>query len=102
FCFEGTSENHPNDGWLSPSPFRTVPCDHSNTGSRAMVVTGTRRRSLAIVVIVSTTMLGLVLVGAPSGHATPAFSFTRYAGTDRYDTAAKLATGTFDKSDVVL
>jgi putative cell wall-binding protein len=67
-----------------------------------MVTSARRRRSLAVLVLTATVTAALALTGTPSGHAKPGFTFVRHAGTDRYDTAAKIATATFDAADVVV
>ncbi|MCU1487745.1 MAG: cell wall-binding repeat-containing protein [Actinomycetia bacterium] len=59
----------------------------------------TRRRSAGVVVAASL-LLAALLVTTNAG-ATPAFSFTRFAGTDRYDTA-RLVADTFPAGDVVV
>jgi putative cell wall-binding protein len=59
------------------------------------------RRPLAILAV-AVAGLGIVLAGGPAGHATPSFSFSRFSGSDRYDTAAKIAVATYSKSTSVV
>src|SRR5438270_986260 len=66
-----------------------------------MVTRMPRRSSAALVAValVTTVLLGVV---AQAGHATASFAFSRYAGDNRYDTAAKIATSTFTTADTVV
>jgi len=66
------------------------------------MVTGVTRRRGTALIAVFLVLLVLAGIDARAGHATASFSFTRFAGNDRYDTAAKVATGTFTKSDSVV
>src|SRR5439155_26439449 len=65
-------------------------------------VTGVTRRRGTALVAAFLVLLVAAGINAGVGHATASFSFTRFAGSDRYDTAAKVATGTFTKSDSVV
>jgi putative cell wall-binding protein len=67
------------------------------------MVVGSHRRCWGVILVAAMTIaLVLTVIGSPSGHATSSFSFTRFPGDDRFDTAARIATGTFDTSDVVV
>src|SRR4051794_3062021 len=59
------------------------------------------RQVLAASVGAATAVLGLAVPPA-AVHATSAFSFTRLAGTDRYDTARVIATTSFATADTVV
>src|SRR5436853_3942145 len=59
------------------------------------------RRSVAVLAA-ATAAGAMALVSATIGHAAPGFKFDRYAGQNRYDTAAKIASDTFGTSDIVI
>ena len=59
------------------------------------------RRSLVVLAAAAIAVSGIVLTAGAS-RATASFAFTRYAGDDRYDTAAKVAVDTFGTADSVI
>lgn len=63
-------------------------------------MTAARRSLLALAV--TALALGGVLVTAGPTKANAGFSFTRYAGANRYDTAAKIAIDSFGTADAVV
>jgi putative cell wall-binding protein/uncharacterized protein (DUF2141 family) len=60
-----------------------------------------RKMAVAAAATVATTA-GLLPLAAGSAGAAASFDLTRFAGADRYDTAAKIATGTFTTVDTVV
>ena len=59
------------------------------------VGTAPRTRARVALVAVASVVATLLSPWAGDAGATPTFSFTRYDGTDRYDTARKIAEGTY-------
>src|SRR4051794_27540798 len=58
------------------------------------------RKAGVAAAVAAVTVVGLLpLAGAPASAATTS---TRYAGADRYDTAARIATGNFTTADTVI
>jgi putative cell wall-binding protein len=59
------------------------------------------RRSWAVLAVLGV-IAAFALASATTGGAATGFAFTRYAGSDRYDTAKRIATDTFGTSDFVI
>jgi putative cell wall-binding protein len=59
------------------------------------------RRNLATLAVAALAIAGVGISAGTSG-ATSSFALTRYAGSDRYDTAAKAAIDTFGTADTVI
>jgi len=67
------------------------------------MTTSSKLRRVAVAILATATaMAGLIPLTAGSASAVSGFTFTRLSGTDRFDTARRIAVATFGTADTVL